>query len=68
VGFEYTIPAFERGKIFHALDGEAIAIGKNYAGIAKNLMIRRFLPLQVAGFHFLWSNGNAMTCLSWLHQ
>jgi hypothetical protein len=28
VGFEPTIPVFERAKTFHALDGAAIVIGK----------------------------------------
>jgi hypothetical protein len=29
VGFEHTIPAFERAKIFHALEPAATVIGTN---------------------------------------
>jgi hypothetical protein len=30
VGFEPTIPAFERAKIFYAIDGAATVIGNEY--------------------------------------
>jgi hypothetical protein len=32
VGFEHTIPAFERAKTFHALDRSATGIGNGYEG------------------------------------
>jgi hypothetical protein len=34
VGFEPTIPVFERAKTLHALDRAAIVIG-NYSGLAR---------------------------------
>jgi hypothetical protein len=30
VGFETTIPVFERAKIFHTLDGAAVVIGPSF--------------------------------------
>jgi hypothetical protein len=36
VGFEPTIPAFERAKIVHALDSAATVIGRQQAEVIQN--------------------------------
>jgi hypothetical protein len=50
VGFEPTIPVFERPKTVHALDGAATVIGMKLESLNENLtqhvlqMITKFIP------------------------
>jgi hypothetical protein len=37
MGFERTIPAFERAKTIHALDRAATVIGKDFRGVCRKV-------------------------------
>jgi hypothetical protein len=61
VGFEPTIPAFERAKTVHALDRAATVIGRHITHALTNSVLIKFLSQQ-------WKYGDGANLCCWARQ